>query len=382
MSIINKTLKSLLVVLIFASCSKPAIQDQNKQAIAPTKSSATTTAQLRGASTAPPKNVILMIGDGMGLTQITAGMIANNNKLELERCTIVGLIKTSSSDDLITDSAAGATAFASGIKTYNGAVGVDEHKNKVETIVEIAKRNNLSTALVASSSITHATPACFYAHQASRSLDEDIANDLLSSDVDIFMGGGSIFFTSRKDGRNLLNELKAKNYNIYNNVEKVSGKEDKVGVLLDGKQPAAKLKGRGEFLPNATEKTLGLLQNKNKGFFLMVEGSQIDWFGHSNSSDTLISEMIDFDNAIGKVLDFAEKDGETLVIITADHETGGYAIVGGDKSGKVMGKFSTGSHTATMVPVFAFGPGAENFSGIYENTEIFHKIFNVWLLKD
>jgi alkaline phosphatase len=120
---------------------------------------------------------------------------------------------------------------------------------------------------------------------------------------------------------------------------------------------------------------------KDNNFFLMVEGSQIDWFGHSNSSDTLIAETIDFDNAIGKVLDFAERDGETLVIITADHETGGYAIVDGNLAeGRVIGKFNTGSHTGTMIPVFAYGPGAENFSGIYENTAIFHKILEVWNL--
>ncbi len=114
----------------------------------------------------------------------------------------------------------------------------------------------------------------------------------------------------------------------------------------------------------------------------MVEGSQIDWAGHGNSSDDLIAEMIDFDNAIGKVLDFAEKDGETLVIITADHETGGYAINGGNKeTGAIDGKFTTKSHTAAMVPVFAYGRGAERFSGIYENTAIFHKIMESWKTK-
>lgn len=326
-----------------------------------------------------PKNIILMIGDGMGLTQITAGMIANGNKLHLERCTTVGLIKTSSSDNLITDSAAGATAFASGVKTYNGAIGVDPNKKPVPTLVEIASRNNISTGLVASSSITHATPASFIAHQPSRKLDEGIARDLVNSNVDVFMGGGRNFFDKRTDSLDLVKELEKKNYKIYNSLQEVKdGDAGRIGVFIAPEQPQSFSEGRADFLPMATERTIDLL-NKNENFFLMVEGSQIDWKGHSNESEELILEMIDFDKAIGEALDFAEKDGETLVIITADHETGGYSIVGGDQSNNtVLGKFNTGSHTAVMVPVFAFGPGAEEFSGIYENTQIFHKILEIW----
>lgn len=368
------------LLLILTSCTRPATttpgeQDEDSQ----TEGPSTPTGQVRIQAPNAPKNVIIMIGDGMGLTHITAGMIANGNKLHLERCSSVGLIKTYSSDNLITDSAAGATAFASGIKTYNGAIGVDDNQNPVETILEIAAKNNLSTALIASSSITHATPACFFSHQPSRTLDEAIAQDLVNSDVDIFIGGGRDFFTYREDGNNLINDLKVKNFKIYENIESVPNEDQKVGVFIAGKQPVSYLNGRRDFLPVATQKTLELLELKNTGFFLMVEGSQIDWFGHSNASDSLITEMIDFDNAIGKVLDYAEKDGETLVIITADHETGGYAIVGGDiATGLVEGKFNTGGHTGTMIPVFAYGPGSENFSGIYENTAIFHKILELW----
>ena len=140
-----------------------------------------------------PQNIILMIGDGMGISQITAGMIANNNKLNLERFPYIGLIKTSSSDKLITDSAAGATAFSTGKKTYNGAIGVDSDTTAVETILEIAGNGKYATGLVATSSITHATPASFFAHQPSRSMDEAIAMDLLSAPVDFFIGGETIF---------------------------------------------------------------------------------------------------------------------------------------------------------------------------------------------
>jgi alkaline phosphatase len=146
-------------------------------------------------------------------------------------------------------------------------------------------------------------------------------------------------------------------------------------------------KGRGDYLPKATALGIQFLNKDNANFFLMVEGSQVDWGGHANDSDYLISELIDFDDAVGKALDFAKKDGNTLVIVTADHETGGFTLASTTKQREDGGKysdyseitptFSTGGHSATLVPVFAFGPGAEEFSGIYENTEIFHKIVKV-----
>jgi alkaline phosphatase len=128
-------------------------------------------------------------------------------------------------------------------------------------------------------------------------------------------------------------------------------------------------------LPDASGKAIEILSMNKKGFFLMIEGSQIDWAGHTNSADTLIDETLDFDKTIGRVLDFAEKDGHTLVVITADHETGGVTIVDGDKKSRTVKlSFSTTDHTAVMVPVYAFGPGAEKFTGIYDNTELFYKI--------
>jgi len=150
---------------------------------------------------------------------------------------------------------------------------------------------------------------------------------------------------------------------------------------------SAKAKGRGDFLPNATELGIQFLNKDNSNFFLMVEGSQIDWGGHANDSDYLISELIDFDNAIGKALDFAKRDGNTLVIVTADHETGGFTLAAKTKTrdngkeysdySEVEGRFSTNGHSATLIPVFAYGPGAEEFNGVYQNNEIFHKILKV-----
>lgn len=329
------------------------------------------------------KNVILMVGDGMGVAQIYAGLTANHGKLNLEQCTSVGFHKNTASDEYVTDSAAGATAFACGQKTYNGAIGVDANGNPLPTILEIAERNGLATGLVATCSITHATPASFISHQPSRSLDENIALDFLKTDVDVFIGGGRKFFNQRTDGKDLFDSLKNRGYQIANSITEVQQiTSGKLAAFLAEQQQAKFSAGRGDELVKSTETALQLLKTKKKGMFLMIEGSQIDWGGHGNDTQYIIDEMIDFDNAIGKVLDFARKDRKTLVIITADHETGGFTIHGGDfKSGKVDGKFTTGSHTGVMIPVFAYGPGSEKFSGIYENNEIFHKMMSAYRFK-
>ncbi len=324
-----------------------------------------------------PKNIILMIGDGMGLTQISAGMIANDNTLHLERFPYVGLIKTNASDKLITDSAASATAYSAGKKTYNGAIGVASDTTSAVTILEIAGNGKYATGIVATSSITHATPASFFSHQPSRSMNEAIAMDMLNAPVDFFIGGGKDYFDKRSDNLNLLDSLKSKGFAIYDSIASISSSsQDKVAGFIAEKQPVSVLLGRKDILPQASRKALDYL-SRNDNFFLMIEGSQIDWEGHGNNSEGIIAEMIDFDEAIGEIIEYAEKDGNTLVIVTADHETGGYAITGGDNNGKIEGSFSTGGHTGTMVPVFAYGPGAENFSGIYDNTEIFHKMLDL-----
>ena len=325
-----------------------------------------------------PKNIILMIGDGMGISQITAGMVVRKEALNLERCRVIGLHKTYSSDNLITDSGAGATAFSTGVKTYNGAIGVDTDTIARPTILEIAEKNQLSSGLVATSSITHATPASFIAHQPNRYMDEAIAADFLNTDIDVFIGGGSKFFQTREDGRNLLEELKEKGYHVAHTIEDImNSKAGKLAGFIAEEQPEPMLKGRGHVLSQAATKAITVLDQNDKGFFLMIEGSQIDWGGHANDSEYIITEMLDFDQAIGKVLDFAERDGETLVIITADHETGGYAIKGGNLAeGKIEGSFTTDYHTAAMVPVFAYGPGAEAFAGIYHNNTIFDKMMD------
>src|SRR5690606_36440978 len=238
-----------------------------------------------------------------------------------------------------------------GVKTYNGAIGVGPDGKPLPTILEIAEEKGLATGMVATCSITHATPASFIAHQASRSQDEDIAMDFLATDIDVFIGGGRKFFANRADGVNLIDSLEVRNYQIANSIQEVQQiKSGKLAAFLADEQQSRFSEGRGDELVRSTEVALNLLKTNKKGMFLMIEGSQIDWGGHSNNTQYIVEEMMDFDNAIGNALEFAKADGNTLVIITADHETGGFTInKGSTDTGMVEGKFTTGSHTGVMI---------------------------------
>jgi len=322
-----------------------------------------------------PKNIILLIGDGMGVSQVFAGLTANKGKLFLDNCKYIGFSKTQSADNYITDSAAGGTALSAGVKTNNGVIGMDAQLNQVKTILEEASEKGLATGLVSTSAITHATPASFIAHQASRGSYEDIAADFLKTDIDVFIGGGLDHFTKREDGRNLVDELQKKGYQVEIDLKKIKKVKDGKLAGLTAEVHNGRMSERGDMLPVATETALNILDNNEKGFFLMIEGSQIDWGGHGGSTIYVVEDMLDFDQVIGQALEFAAKDKETLVIITADHETGGMAITGGNmEEGVVQAAFPTGDHTAIMVPVFSYGPGAEQFIGIMENTDIHAKM--------
>ncbi len=325
------------------------------------------------------KNIIFLIGDGMGTSHVYAGLMANKGESYIKTMPFSGFNKTNSSDKLITDSAAGATAFSIGEKTHNGAIGVDRNDVPKKTILEMAEEKGMGTGLVATCDITHATPASFIAHQPSRGMHEEIALEFLNTEIDVFIGGGKKYFNQRKDSINLLLKLENKGYDIVTSMDSLKfAKGEKIAALVADDQLQPYLLGRGEMLKPSAEYAMNLLKKNKKGFFLMIEGSQIDWGGHDNNVPYIITEMLDFDRTVGEVLKFAAKDGETLVVITADHETGGFSINGGDlATGVVEGKFTTGGHTAVMVPVYSFGPQAELFSGIMENNDIFYKFKEV-----
>ena len=329
------------------------------------------------------KNIILMIADGMGVTQLYAAMSISEKPLHIEKFKVTGLQKTYSASDYITDSGAAGTAIATGVKTKNKSIGIDTAGNAVKTILEYAEEYELATGLVSTSSILHATPASFIAHEQHRKNYENIARDFLDVDIDLFIGGVRKQFVQREDGLNLLDSLKQRNYNIVNGIENLDTRNNgKYAVFTaEGHNPEI-LNGRGNMLPQSTQKAIEILSKNENGFFLMVEGSQIDWGGHDNDIDYVITETIDFDNAVAKALEFAKADGETLLIVTSDHETGGLTIVEGDmKTKTIKTHFSTEHHTSVMVPVFAYGPGAEEFGGIYENTDVFEKMMNAFGFK-
>lgn len=326
------------------------------------------------------RNIIFMIGDGMGLSQVSAGMYRNGNLLFLEQFPIIGIHKAYSKDNLITDSAAGATAFASGVKTNNGAIGVDANGKPVVTILEEAEKRHLATGMVVTSTIVHATPAAFAAHVASRSSYEDIAADMTVSGVDLLIGGGKKYFEGRKsDNRNLLQEFLDRNYVVSD-----ISKQSLADLVLDfdrglvfftaDSDPLPVRKGRDYLVPASKLAVNYLSRRSSKGFFLMIEGSQIDWGGHAKDADYVISEMIEFDEAIGAALEFAKEDNQTLIIVTGDHETGGFSINQGSTRDSIIAGFSTDYHTGTLIPVYAFGPGAELFGGIYENNTIYDRM--------
>ncbi len=331
-----------------------------------------------------PINVILLIGDGMGTSQMSSAFYYGNGTNSFEEFPFTGFSNTSSATHKITDSAAGGTALASGTRTYNGAIGLNTDSLPLQNIVEFVSQYGLSTGVVATSSITHATPASFYAHTKWRNMEEDIAKDLVKSEIDFFAGGGIKFFNQRKDGLKYLDSLKMHGFEVDTTSLPLQFKSDpakKYGFLLASKELSKTASLRNNFLANATQMAIDHLSKNKNGFFLMVEGSQIDWGGHANDAEYLINEVLDFDKALKVALDFAKKNKNTLVIVTADHETGGFTLAAGKESyededtyNNISPTFATGGHSATLVPVLAFGKGASKFVGFQKNTDIFDKM--------
>ena len=325
------------------------------------------------------KNVILLIGDGMGLADLYAGYTANMARLTIFNMLNIGFSKTSSADSYVTDSGAGGTAFAIGKKANNRSIGVDAEGKPCENIPEIISLKNIKSAIISVGDITDATPAVFYSHQLQRDWSEKIAADFMTGQVDILMGGNPDAFRKRKDGRNLLDELKIKNYQVITNFNDVDKLSKGKAIVLDNEATVSKIAGRKDFLPKSIARSFELLDGAPNGFFMMAEGAQIDYGGHFNNIQYVVRELLDFDLAVGKALKFADKNDETLVIVTADHETGGITLIGGDYTkGSINAQFSTNDHTGITVPVFAYGPHSEDFRGVYENKEIFRKIMNAF----
>lgn len=330
---------------------------------------------------APPKgggkvkNVILMIGDGMSLMHIEAAWTCNRGHLWLENAQYTGISKTPASNRLITDSGSGGTSLATGYKTRYHAVGVDSTGRPLESLNVLAHKAGKANGIAVTCRLWDATPCDFVAHNLDRNKEQNLILDYLNAPLDYVFGGGAKYFEHRDDGRNIFSELEKKGYRVARTLDELwrckSGKIYAVPYPVDTPVPAE----RGDLLAKASLKGIDLLNHNKNGFFMMIEGSQLDDYGHFNQLDMLMQETLDFDQTIGAVMKWAAADGQTLVVVTADHQTGGPTVLGGDyHTGTVQVNFSTRDHSGTMVPVYAFGPGSENFTGFMDNTEIFWKI--------
>jgi alkaline phosphatase len=347
-----------------------------------------------GAETDAPVRIILFIGDGVGTAYWTAALFAAD-KLAVREFPVVGLVDTRASNSKVTDSAASATAYAAGVRTFNGAIGVAPDSSPVKTVLELAAERGMATGLIATSRITHATPAAFAAHVPNRGLEVEIARQMAEQNITVMLGGGRAYFDGRRrpDGLDLLEQIRQRSAYVETPEELRSLATDTVRALfglftpshmpsavvpevrVDHSDPSAKPDSlwvplRTPTLPEMTRAALEVLNHDGDGFFLMVEGSQPDWRGHENKPlPEVVAETLDFDGAIGVALEYRERHPETLIVVTADHETGGLSLQT-DGAGKLVAGYATVAHTATMVPLFAVGPGAEEFGGIIDNWRV------------
>ncbi|MEH7351299.1 alkaline phosphatase [Gottfriedia acidiceleris] len=377
------------------------------------------------------KNVIVFVGDGMGAAHreaIRLATVGQTGKLAMDDMPYAGLVHTSSTT-AITDSAAAATAMASGVKTYNGAIGVDADKNSVKTVLEMAKEAGKSTGLVTTSQITDATPAAFGAHVTDRSKQSDIAKQYLeNSKVDVLLGGGEDFWYpagnagsyedhSAKDPSeqskgtqgNLVEEAKKLGYNYVTNANELQkAKNGKLlGLFANEEMFEQREEGKGDLydpvvsLPDMTKKAIDTLSDNKKGFFLMVEEEGTDEMSHENNAEKMIKAGQELDKSVSVAKEYAKKHPDTLVLVVADHECGGLSIEdvdskdeSGDGISKEDGPFNvanssnqfmidwtTSGHGGVSVPLTAMGAGAELLSGTYENTYIYDAIKQAMGLK-
>ena len=359
------------------------------------------------------KNVIYLIGDGMGFGAVSSLLLTEEEPTGFEMASpVIGLSETCSANNYVTDSAAGGTALATGTRTNNGYVGADPDGNQLTSVLRKAQTYGMKTGIVVNTTLTEATPGAFYGGVISRKMVYDIAKQFTESEVDVAIGGGLDHFVGRPDSLDLTATLIEKGYDVYLNWETVLETEsDKfVGILplydlhrreenngeasaAEGQEVclAAQMAALNEdttrehlseptvYLEKATTKALDVLSRNNKdGFFLMIESAIIDGYGHNNDGEGMIVEMQEFNRTLSKMIEYVNQHPETLLVVTADHETGGTGVYYNGHTpaneGPLRLKFSTSGHTGTVVPIFAYGAGAENFAGVMKNTDIPKKI--------
>ena len=320
-----------------------------------------------------PPRVILLIADGTGIAHWTVGMLEGGQAV-LRSFPVVGLVDTRNVDGRITDSGAAATAYAAGLLTYNQSIGMSPDTLPVASILELAAERGLATGLVATSSIVHATPASFAAHVPNRYEYEAIAAQIANSGLDVVLGGGRKYFdpSTREDGRDFLTPI-GQGRQWVTSAEDLVAETDRgtlrlVGLFAETAMESAD-RGRSPTLAQMTRASLAALDRDPDGFVLMVEASQIDWLGHDNEPwERMAAEVLDCGETIQAVLEYVSGRAGALLVVTADHETGGMAVV--DDDGAWAVSYATGGHTAELVPLFASGAGSERLGGVHRIDEI------------
>ncbi len=344
-----------------------------------------------------PRNIILFIGDGMGAAHRQAARLAAGNELAMDRLPVRGRLNTGSADSAVTDSAAAATAIATGVKTDNGLIGMSPDRAVLTTILEQARQQGKSVGLITNTKVTHATPAAFAAHVPDRKMFTAIAGQMAEARVDVLLGGGEDDFLpdsvagcfpgkgNRTDHRNLIDEMRESGYAYVCRPEEFSALQPtKTRKLLGLFSDDGMERPFAPSLADMTAKALAILGKDPEGFFLMVEGGQIDWAGHDNDAANTIGDTLDLDRAVALAAEFAARNGQTLLIVTADHETGGMAVSGqptgrADQDGPFTAAdgstfyvtWETSRHTGRPVPTTAGGPGSTPLRGDHENTFLY-----------
>lgn len=356
---------------IFAQEANREITAQLAEAYGELQSTYTPSFAVDGTN-AKVRNVILLIGDGMGHGAVNAAMYANGGALTMTNLRTFGLVRTQSADNFTTDSAASGTAYATGQKTNNGFVGMNTARESIPNIPEYLTPLGYACGVLSTDDLNGATPAVFFAHQAARGEKEAIWADLPASVLKFASAGTQSTFESMPLATQ--DAIKKTFTVVYDPKDPAVAGSERLLYL-----PKSVHLDRGDYLPATTEMAINYLsQRGKKGFFLMVEGARIDKHEHSNELPETLAETLDFDKAVEAAVRFAEKDGHTLVIISADHETGATLLNGGDpETGFVRVTFTSGSHTPNMVPLFAYGPHSRDFGCVQENSDVANKILQL-----
>ena len=332
----------------------------------------TTFATLVTAEAQEVKNIIFLIGDGMGLASVSMMQLENNYEPTIfDSADNIALQKTYSLDNRVTDSAASGTALATGFKTNNTMLGQLPNGTNPKSLMELAADKGKATGLVVTTYLQHATPSAFYAHVPSRHEYATISEQLLASDIDIAIGGGMAFFKERYNNRKKATKaITESGFALVESLDADMSGERILALLAD-----KEIENRTGYLAKATAMAIEHLDNNDNGFVLMVEGSLIDGMGHGNDAKGQQGEMRDFMEAIEVAVAYAREHTDTLVVVTADHETGGLAIISGNADFNlseqgVEYKWATGGHSGVMVPIYLYGTGAELINGVMENADL------------